>query len=199
MSLKHECSKTFSVIIKGKKTKPTWESNLVLKLCRWEERGCREVLLRVFCREMLKQRAVLKQCGLSSLWAGSTPWNTWTWPPDLSKNYLRESQEQHILSCQPKLLLLLLAPPLSAEAVWCAMHSAFSKGVDEPFPTYSMLLSKPSVSPQLPRPLLHHRQSVCAPVPRLWATSWVSCTSQAVPRSCTCSQRDQHIQRPERS
>jgi len=72
ISLKHEHSETFSTVLQSNQ-KTTWESNLVLKRGRWEERGWREVVLHMFCHEILKQRAVLKQCGLSIPGAGSSP------------------------------------------------------------------------------------------------------------------------------
>lgn len=59
---------------------------------------------------------VLEQRGLRSLGAGSSLWNTWSWPSDLSKTRLRQRQEQQHYPGSPKGCFLLLAPYLLERA-----------------------------------------------------------------------------------
>lgn len=127
----------------------------------------------------------LKQHGLHSPGAESSPWNTWICPPDISKTCVRKSREQDILSFQPKVLLLA---PMCQSQLMC-------KAVCPP----RAWLNQPCVlhPPCCPAgcqlgPLLPHRWECRASAPH---HTLHPCTSQAVPRSCTCSS----IAEPERS
>lgn len=103
----------------------------------------------------------LKQCGLHSPGAESSPWNTWICPPEISKTYLRKSQEQDILSFQPKLLLPSACSPC-VRASWCARQSALSGSMADP------VLCTPPCCParwQLWPLLQHRRMQSLSPTP----------------------------------
>lgn len=116
------------------------------------------------------------------MWAESSPWSTWTHSPDLSKTCLRKSQEWHILSFQPKVLLPSACSPC-VRASWCALQSALCGS-----PAESALCAPPCcpAGPQLCS-LLHCRREGRASAPHH------TCTSQAVPRSCTCRTAEPEI------